>query len=82
MNKPYHEMTPAERLASRIASNRVIEDRAQSVLAARQVVDTQTHRRRVGKLVRRLQTDLVMSGHVLDAINVGRIARGQKPIEE
>lgn len=27
MNKPYHEMTPAERLADRIARNRAIDER-------------------------------------------------------
>jgi hypothetical protein len=27
MNKPYHEMTPAERLANRIAKNREIDQR-------------------------------------------------------
>ena len=30
MNKPYHEMTPAERLAARIAKNREIDEKIQS----------------------------------------------------
>ena len=30
MIKPYHEMTPAERLATRIAKNREINERVQS----------------------------------------------------
>jgi hypothetical protein len=30
MSKPYHEMTPAERLASRIAKNREINERVQN----------------------------------------------------
>ena len=34
MNKPYHEMTAAERLADRIAKNRVIEQRVTETKAA------------------------------------------------
>ena len=30
MTKPYHEMTPAERLATRIAKNKEINERVQS----------------------------------------------------
>ena len=33
MTKPYHEMTPAERLATRIAKNREINERVQSMPA-------------------------------------------------
>lgn len=37
-NKPYHLMTPAERTAARIASNRRIEENVQPVLEAREAV--------------------------------------------
>ncbi len=33
MTKPYHEMTPAERLATRIAKNREINERVQNTPA-------------------------------------------------
>ena len=35
--KPYHEMTPAERLASRIAKNREIDQRVVTTLATKVV---------------------------------------------
>jgi hypothetical protein len=36
MDKPWHEMTPAERLASRIAKNREIDRRVAETVAAAQ----------------------------------------------
>jgi len=58
MNKPYTQMTPAERIADRIAKNKEVDARAAAVVARRRAVDNVRTAVKVRRLSRKLDRSL------------------------
>lgn len=72
-NKPYSQMTPAERLAQRIAQNKVIDAKAEAVTRRRQYVAGLRVDRAVQVLTQKLHESLIReTGEGLPARFLGK----------
>jgi hypothetical protein len=82
MNKPYHMMTAAERLAYRIETNRLIDSRTVNINAAKAHTKAQSRKRKVVNALATLMSTVpvedqkVLAAHLGPLVTFRRCYRG------